>query len=202
MLNSDIIKLGDTFELKDGRRSSFYVNMRDMISDTDLFHDASYALGETAENSFFHEETLAPLQHDRYLMAIPETASEYAGAISFHFDIPLLKRRVRQKTHGEPRPLEGKYHEGDDVVLLDDVISSAQSKLEAVSFLASLGLNTAGVVVLVDRQQGGRSELKENGIDFEAVLTISSIAKYALDREKISNSVYESVMTELDPREL
>ena len=202
MISDEIIKFGGPFELKNGNQSSFYINMRDMISEPDMFHEATYALGDIAERGFFDEDTLASLQHDRFLMGIPEAASEYAGAVSYAFDLPLLKRRVKQKTYGEPHPVEGRFHEGDDVVLLDDVVSSeAKSKLDEVNYLAGLGLKTAGVVVLVDRQQGGRTALAERGIDFIPVLTIKGIAEYALKRGRISQTVHDNVIAELDPRE-
>lgn len=203
MISADIIKFGGPFELKSGNLSSFYINMRDMLSETELFHEASYALGDVAERGFFDDATLASLPHDRFLMGIPEAASEYAGAVSYHFALPLLKRRVKQKTYGEPHPVEGRFHKGDDVVLLDDVVSSeARSKIDEVNYLARLGLKTAGVVVLVDRQQGGRTVLNEKGIAFIPVLTIKGIAEYALSRKKISQSVHDDVIAELDPSEI
>jgi orotate phosphoribosyltransferase len=176
--------------------------MRDMISEPDLFEGAVHALGNCAFAKFFDDFKLLSLQHDRYLLGIPEAASEYAGAIGYHFSLPILKRRVKEKTYGEPRPIEGRYHTGDDVVLIDDVISSAKSKVEEAKLLSLHGLNTAGVAVLVDRQQGGRTELADRGIDFVAALTISSIAKFAVERETISQSMYEQVISELDPNEI
>lgn len=202
MLYDEVIKFGGPFTLKDGRESSFYINMRDMISDPVLFEGTVNAIGNIAFANFFQDSTLRSLPHRRYLMGIPEAATEYAGAIGYEFSLPLLKRRVKQKTYGEPRPIEGQYHAGDDVVLIDDVISSAKSKVDEAELLSLHGLNTAGVAVLVDRQQGGRTELAERGIDFVAAFTISSIAKFAFQHEKIGKIVYDQVISELDPNEI
>lgn len=202
MITYEVIKFGGPFELKDGRTSSFYINMRDMLSEPELFNKAVHALGNIAVASFFQEDQLACLPHDRFLMGIPEAASEYAGAVGYHFSVPLLKRRVKQKTYGEPRAIEGRYHAGDDVVLIDDVISSSNSKIDEIKLLELHGLKTAGVAVLVDRQQGGRSELADQGIDFVAAFTINAIAAQALNNKVIDGVTYEKILSELDPREV
>jgi uridine monophosphate synthetase len=203
MLATEVIKFGGSFELKAGGESSFYVNARDMLSEPELFIDAAYAIGNLADSLFFNENALAAIHHDRFLMAIPEAFNEYAGAAAYQFALPLLKRRVSLKTHGEPRPIEGKYHRGDDVVLVDDVVSSkAESKVESIGFLEENGISTAGVVVLVDRQQGGRTELAKRGINFASVLRIKSIGEYALKKGRISQDTFDTILGELDPSEL
>lgn len=201
MLRDDIIKFGAPFTLKDGRESSFYINMRDMLSETDLFEGAVHALGNLAAETYFSDDALAGQPVDRYLMGIPEAASEYAGAIAYAQSLPLLKRRVKQKTYGVPRPIEGRFTRGDQVILLDDVISSSKSKTDEIELLESQGLVTVGVAVLVDRQQGGRTELNNRGVDLVSAFTISDIARFALEKSIITEPTYNRLQSELDPQE-
>lgn len=142
--------------------------------------------------------------HSDNLIAIPEAATPYSGPVALETSMPLLYRRVKAKNHGQPRTVEGRFSDGDEVVLLDDVVTTAASKLEETAALRGFGLSPTGVVVLVDREQGGRTELENQGLEFAAALTLSGIAKYALDEQLagVTQALYDSLLSELDPTEL
>jgi orotate phosphoribosyltransferase len=118
--------------------------------------------------------------------------------------MPLVYHRVKAKEHGQPRAVEGRFKPGDEVVLLDDVIKSSLSKFEEAGSLAEAELTTKAVVVLVDREQGGRTELAAHDIGFAAAMTLSGIAKYALDENLagVTPTLYDELLGELDPSEL
>jgi orotate phosphoribosyltransferase len=201
MLDKDIVKFGK-FTLKSGKTSVAYVNLRDMISMPRLFRAATAAYKETLE-----ENPELFVQADgclRHLLAIPEAATYYGGAVAHEMKLPLLYHRVKSKDYGQPRAVEGRYKEGDEVVLLDDVVTTAGAKLEEAQALADMGLKATGVVVLVDREQGGRTELKAHGLQFAAAMTLSGIAKFALDESfpSISQTLYDELLGELNPEEL
>lgn len=199
MLREDIVKFGGPFTLKDGRKSVSYVNLRDMISLPGLFDGAVRAYAQTLGQN--PKIGTKPDGTRRYLAGIPEAASYYAGAVAYELGWPLLQHRVKGKEHGQPRSVEGRFSEGDEVVLLDDVITGAKAKLEEVTALGEAGLKTTGVVVLVDREQGGRTELESKEIEFAAAMTLSGIARYALDENlgNVTQTLYDELLGELDP---
>lgn len=201
MIDEDIVKFGGPFSLKDKRKSVAYVNARDMISLPDLFI--------LAVNAYRNILVAAPFLNDqdgnpRFISGVPEAATLFAGAVAYKLRAPLIQHRVKPKEHGQPRPVEGRFNEGDEVILLDDVITGAVTKIEEVTALEEQGLKPVGVAVLVDRQQGGRSELESRGLDVVAVMTLSALAKYALDerRGSITQTMYDELLGELDPKEL
>ncbi|MBX4197491.1 hypothetical protein KW801_02970 [Candidatus Saccharibacteria bacterium] len=200
MLKQEIVKFGGPFVLKDGRKSVAYVNLREMISLPGIFDDGVRAYADTIR----HDPDIAikPSGERRYLAGIPEAGLYYAGAVAYEIggQLPLLQRRVKLKSHGQPRAIEGRFAAGDEVVLLDDVITSAKAKLAEANILEQAGLKTTGVIVLVDREQGGAEELKTHNIDLVSAMTLSGIAKYALDQKKgqITQTIYDSFMEELD----
>ncbi|OGL25106.1 hypothetical protein A2884_02020 [Candidatus Saccharibacteria bacterium RIFCSPHIGHO2_01_FULL_48_12] len=200
MLEEDIVKFGD-FTLKSGKKSAAYVNLRDMISVPTLFDQATLAYADTLRASDILTKPDGSL---RYLEGIPEAAIYYGGAVAREVGAPLLYHRVKAKEHGQPRAIEGRFEEGDEVVLLDDVVTTAGSKLEEVTAFGEFGLKATGVVVLVDREQGGRTELESRGLDFATAMTLSGIAKYALDERLagVTQTIYDSLLGELDPAEL
>lgn len=196
MLKNDIVKFGGPYTLKDGRSSLAYVNLRDMISFPPLFTAARDAYIDTLRsNKLLHKPDGQP----RYLAGIPEAALYYAGAVAAEAQAPLIQHRVKPKHHGQPRAIEGRYQTGDEVVLLDDVITSAGSKTSEIIDLGTFGLRVTGIAVLVDREQGGRSELESQGIDFAAALSLSSIARYALDNRLagVNQTLYDDLLGEL-----
>jgi orotate phosphoribosyltransferase len=201
MLEEDIVKFGD-FTLKSGKKSVAYVNLRDMISVPRLFGEATTAYADTLTTSGLL------VKRDgggmRHLEAVPEAATYYGGAVAREVGAPLLYHRVKAKEHGQPRAVEGRYTAGDEVVLLDDVITTAGSKVEEATALGEFGLKVTGTVVLVDREQGGRTELGSQGIDFASAMTLSGIAKYALDENLagVTQTLYDSLLGELDPAEI
>ena len=204
MLRRNVVRFGASFQLKDGRRSVAYVNLRNMISMPGLFDDAVKAYAETLRRN--PELIINDDGRRRHMAGIPEAATPYAGAVAYEIggQIPLLQRRVKLKEHGQPNAIEGRFTLGDELVLLDDVITSAESKLAEAEIYQAAGVKTTGVIVLVDRQQGGRTELESRGIGFVSAMTLSGIARYALSERKagITQGIYDELLSELDQNEL
>ena len=201
MLENNIVKFGGPFSLKDGRPSLAYVNLRDIISMPRLFTAARNAYVDALRGS---DLLYGPDDQPRYLAGIPEAAMYYTGAVAAELHAPLVQHRVKAKHHGQPRAVEGRFESGDEVVLLDDVITSAGSKLTEIIDLGNFGLQVTGVAVLVYRQQGGRTELEAQGLEFAAALSLGGIAKYALDHHMagVTHMLYDDMMAELEPSEL
>jgi len=94
---------------------------------------------------------------------------------SFQRGEPLDAIYVRKevKDHGSRRMLEGdvRLRAGARITLLEDVITTGGSTLKAVAKLAEAGHAVSGVVVLVDRLEGGREALESSGLVVRAVYT-------------------------------
>ncbi|MEN2994131.1 MAG: orotate phosphoribosyltransferase [Thermodesulfovibrio sp.] len=92
--------------------------------------------------------------------------------------------RKKAKEHGTMQWIEGNINKGDSVVVVDDVITTGSSTIEAVSRLKEAGVFVKKVIVLVDRQEGGRENilrfLKECGFpaDLEAVVLRDEIMQF------------------------
>src|SRR3972149_805397 len=68
--------------------------------------------------------------------------------------------RNELKKHGIQKHIEGLVTPGDRVVIVDDVITTGSSTLTAIRLAKEAGLNVIKVIVLVDRQEGGRENIK------------------------------------------
>ena len=89
--------------------------------------------------------------------------------------MPLLYPRREAKDYGTKKLIEGKFVPGETVVVLDDLVTTGGSKMEAIAPLPEAGLKVTDVVVLVDREQGGRGELAARGLALHSVLTLSTL---------------------------
>lgn len=103
-------------------------------------------------------------------------AISYASAAS---DRPLRAFTVRKeaKAHGTGRLIEGPFAHGDRVVIVEDVITTGGSALKAASAVEAAGGRIAGVLALVDREEGGREAIEAAGYAVRALAPASEIVR-------------------------
>jgi len=101
-------------------------------------------------------------------------AIAYASALS---GTPLRAFTVRKeaKSHGTGRLIEGPFREGDRVAVIEDVITTGGSALRAVEAIRAGGGIVAGVLALVDREEGGHEALVGAGLPVVALARASDI---------------------------
>jgi len=85
--------------------------------------------------------------------------------------VPALYVRKAAKDHGTRRLVEGPLPPDGSAVLVEDVITTGGSSLEAVATLQDAGVKVVGVVVLVDRLEGGAENLVRAGLQVVSIYT-------------------------------
>jgi len=92
-------------------------------------------------------------------------------------DLPLKGFIVRKasKDHGTRSLVEGPLGEGDRVVIIEDVVTTGGSALEAVDAVVALGCEVKKVVAVVDREEGGPENLEARGLRLESIFTASEL---------------------------
>src|SRR5439155_26444690 len=90
---------------------------------------------------------------------------------------PLRAFTVRKeaKAHGTGKLIEGPYHEGDVVAIVDDVITTGASALRAADAVRAAGGAVAGVIAVVDREEGGREAHERAGLEVVSLTRASEI---------------------------
>ena len=70
-------------------------------------------------------------------------------------------------------------NEGDHVVVIEDVITTGGSALRAVEAIQRAGASISGIVAVVDREEGGRSVLEQQGFEVVCLATVSELLDQA-----------------------
>src|SRR5215207_53609 len=179
LLNAGCIKFGD-FTLKSGLQSPIYIDLRQIISYPKLL----------AEIAQVYLPILKNLQFSR-IAGLPYAAIPIATAISLAGNYPMIYPRKEVKTYGTKAEIEGEYHAGETVLVIDDLATTGGSKFEAIEKLTGVGLVVKDVVVLVDRQSGAKESLAQAGYSMYAVLTISQLLEYWVSTGKVEKDKIE-----------
>lgn len=173
LLKADCVRFGN-FTLKSGIQSPIYIDMRRLTSLPDVLAEVASA----------YIPVLRQLEFD-CMAALPYAAMPIATAISLQSGWPMIYPRKETKTYGTKTDIEGIFHPGDHVVVVDDLASTGGSKFEVIEKLKSAGLVVNDIVVLIDRQSGATEALAEAGFKLHAVVTLTELLDYWENTERI-----------------
>ncbi len=180
------IKFGE-FILKSGETSPVYLDLRMLV-------DRPATLRRIAR---MMQALAADLTFDR-IAAIPMAGLPIGVAFSLAADIPLIYPRPSVKTHGTERFIEGSYRPGEQVLIVDDVISRAQSKFEAIDLLETVQLQVSDIFVVVDRQMGGVEYLATQGYTVHTILTLQDVLDTLLSLDRITYDQHQFITAWLE----
>jgi orotate phosphoribosyltransferase len=185
LFDSGCIQFG-TFTLKSGLTSPIYVDLRLLVSHPSL-------LGETADIMAGVARTL---EFDR-IAAIPFAGLPIGVALALKMDLPLIYPRPKVKAHGTRRAIEGTFEPGETALLVDDLITRGDSKLEAAAPLEAAGLRVRDVLVLIDREQGGARDLAQHNYRLHAILHLTQILDVLQETARITPAQHAEVLAYL-----
>jgi len=180
LLSADCIKFGE-FTLKSGLTSPIYIDLRRIITHPKLLADIAQA----------YLPILSILEFSR-IAGLPYAAIPIATAISLAGNYPMIYPRKEAKTYGTKAEIEGEYHAGETVIVIDDLATTGGSKFEAIEKLTGAGLVVKDVVVLIDRQSGAKESLAQARYSMHAVLTITQMLNYWEETGKVEKSKIEA----------
>ncbi len=175
------VKFGN-FTLKSGIQSPIYLDLRVIISYPAILKKISNALCTF----------MTPLSCD-LICGVPYTALPIATAVSLERNIPMVMRRKEAKDYGTKKLIEGHFEKGQTCLIIEDVVTSGASILETVEPLKAEGLEIEDAVVVLNREQGGKERLKENGIELHSLISIFDLLKVLFYDKKISEATFREV---------
>jgi len=174
------------FRLHSGRESRIYIDLRVLVS-------FPYALRQATAA---YRTVLDGLPFD-LLVATPLAGLPIGTALCLDTDKPLIYPRKTAKSYGTGKNIEGRYAIGQTAVVVDDLITSGDSIMEAIATVKAAGLKVHDAVVLIDREQGGRAMLEEQGYRLHAVVAIRDLLAILHEHGRLSRYQHDEVLASL-----
>ncbi len=170
------------FKLKSGVTSPIYLDLRLLISHPRLLRETAELMWEKVEKLSFN-----------CVCGVPYTALPIATALSIGHNIPMVMRRKEAKDYGLKRMIEGHFTAGDTCLVVEDLVTTGSSVFETITPLADVGLKVSDVIIVIDREQGGKENIESKGYRLHSLLKLSEMLEILRQEEKISPSVFNQV---------
>ncbi len=195
-LREQVLKFGD-FTLKSGRKSPYFFNTGSLCTAAQLAKMGElYAAKLQAEKVFDKADVVFGSAYKGIPIAV-------ATAIALGESRPNVRAvsdRKEAKTHGDKGNFLGILNAGDNVVIVDDVIATGGTKLEAVEKLREAGANPIGLIIAFDRAEpaeGSKLTAKENfeketGLPVFALANIHDVARIRPDVQDAMTKYFAS----------
>ncbi|XP_038218404.1 uridine 5'-monophosphate synthase-like [Zerene cesonia] len=181
LFDAGAVRLGD-IEAKVGRHTPIYFDLRVIVSHPKMMNAVSQQLLELSSE----------IEHD-ILCGVPYAALPFAAVMSVNGNTPMIMKRKETKLYATKKILEGVYRKNQKCLVVEDVVTSGGSLLETVGTLRNEGLQVTDAVVVLDREQGGVSVLKANGVNVKSIFTMTNLVSILRNAERINDETVEIV---------
>lgn len=191
--SANVLKFGD-FTAKSGRKIPYFINAGEIKTG-----DQISKLGE-----FYAKSYLEKIGNKRTVLygpaykGIPISVAASIGLSKNGLDVPFFFNRKEEKDHGEGGVFVGyKPQEGEEIVIVEDVITAGTAIRESMSILQSLkGAKVVATFVMVDRKEKGKGEKsamaevgEEFGFPVYSVVDVYDIIEYLEEDPKNAENV-------------
>lgn len=187
LYRSGCIKFG-TFKIKSGAESPYYVDLARLLS-------APKELCNIADIAADKIKALMASQKIDKLASIELKGALIVPSIACRVDLPCVVVRKEEKAYGATGRIAGaEVATGDNILFFDDVVSEGLSKLEGIKPLQELGAHVKHLMVVVNREQGGKENLENLGYEVHALAKISDIVDSLYRSRSISKAQAGAVL--------
>ena len=187
LFNADCLRFG-TFKIKSGALSPYYIDLARLLSSPTDLSNIAKAAADLIQQIMKNEKI------DK-IASIALKGALIAPSIATLLNLPCIIIRKSEKNYGAKGRIVGApVVQNDHVLFFDDVVSEGLSKVEGIKPLKNQGACVKHLLVVVDREQGGKEKLEQNGYVVHSLAKISEIVKVLADSNKISDNQAHAVL--------
>ncbi len=185
LIKNNAIKFGD-YTLASGKKSPYYIDLRQTISSPITMDWIANA---------FTRIILNEIGRDRIdkILGVPTAGVPFATVVSQKLGLPLIYYRQARKEHGVRKKVEGILERNDRVMVIEDLITTGESVIEAAEVVRDQGGVVNELVVLLDREQGGKERLRSSRIEPHFLFQISDAMNWLHNVGLVEDKIYETV---------
>ncbi len=158
------------FPLSSGISSRHYIDCKKALS----VPEVRVLVGELIFDRIHHLDVdgVGGLELGAYPIGIAVSDAAYKKGVLLN----AFVIRKEPKVHGLKKHIEGRVKKGDRVVIVDDVITTGNSTVQAIRKSREAGLEVMKAIALIDRQElNGRENIEQQGVAFEALFTLEDL---------------------------
>ena len=185
LIKNSAIKFGD-YTLTSGKKSPYYIDLRQTISSPITMDWIGNALTRIVINEIGKDKI------DK-ILGVPTAGVPFATVVSQKLAIPLIYYRQARKEHGVRKKIEGILDRNDRVLIIDDLITTGESVIESSEVVRDQGGVVNELVVLLDREQGGKERLRSSRIEPHVLFKISDAMDWLHTVGLIEDKIFDTV---------
>jgi len=163
------------FILTSGKESDFYIDCRPVT----LHPEGAYLVGKMLFDRL--RDSPGNIQGVGGMTMGADPIATAVSLISYLEEKPVHAFLIRKeaKKHGRGLWVEGIQNlpEGTEVAIVEDVVTTAGSTIKAIERAREEGLKVTRVLAIVDREEGGRENLKDFGYELESLFSRQAFLK-------------------------
>jgi len=186
---NDIIKFGD-FTLASGKKSSYYIDLRLVASFPHIFRKMTKNLQKLVSEKI-------GLDNFDSLVSVPTGGLVIGSALAIETVKPLIYVRDKPKDYGTTKSIEGKIFSGMKVVLIDDVITTGNSVINAIKQLKDAGLSISDVYVIINRLEGANNTLELEEVNLYQLTDVLEITKILFQEKLVSKEILDKINNQI-----
>ncbi|MEM9367711.1 MAG: orotate phosphoribosyltransferase [Planctomycetota bacterium] len=171
LMQAEALQRGE-FTLASGKQASYYLDCRQVTLHPQGANLIGAAMLEVIQDSASGSGRMPLAVGGMAIGADPITASVVTLAGQRGMNLKGFMVRKEPKGHGMGRQVEGPVRAGQDVVIVEDVITSGGSAIAAVDAARQFGLNVLYVIGIIDRLAGGAEAFAKIDLELKTLLTI------------------------------
>jgi orotate phosphoribosyltransferase len=187
LYSSGCVKFG-VFKIKSGAISPYYIDLARLLSSPEQL----CVVVEVAA-----EQVRRIMVSDRIdkLASIELKGALIVPSIACKVNLPCVVVRKEEKAYGVTGRIAGAdVSKGDNILFFDDVVSEGLSKVEGIKPLQEIGANVKHLLVVVNREQGGKENLEKLGFRVHALAKISEIVNSLYQNKHIPKEQADKVL--------
>ncbi|CAI2667269.1 orotate phosphoribosyltransferase [Apilactobacillus kunkeei] len=186
LIASDLLKINavtlspnEPFTWASGIKAPIYTDNRITISFPEVRTHIADGLAELIRNKFPEAKVIG---------GVATAGIPHAAIVADKMDLPMIYVRSKPKDHGRGKQMEGSIDDNAPIVLIDDLLSTGKSVLNAAQALKNEGYNVIGVVAIFSYElPDSTKNFKEAGIEFDTLTNYSTIIEQAKAENSISD---------------
>lgn len=193
------VQFGDFTLGRTTQHSPVYVNLRLLISDPRNLQRAARVMHDEVK-------TLQAMRHPHVqpfqrVCGIPFGGLHLATAFSLRSRVPMVYVHPAKEHNGSRVYVEGNYEPGETVLLIDDLVTSGGGITQTAAFLRdNAGLHVKDVLVLLDREEGAKEQLRRQGYNLISILGLEPMLNYLMASSLIEEDQYNRCVDYIEAR--